>query len=485
VSLDAALLSEHVRPFRVGIVGGGFSGAAVAYHLARRAAGAIEIAIVERRPELGRGVAYSAVGEHLLLNVPAGRLSIDPEVPGDFYHWAIASGRAVQPGDYLPRGWFGSYVQDRLSQTVEDARGRVQLRRVNSTVVRIMNTGHGLVLAAANGTLIDVDHAVLALGNGPTRIPEPLKPYADNPRVLASPFDVQAMQHVAREAERVLLVGTGLTMCDAAISLAQLGYRGTMTAISPSGRLPEAHGPSDPAALAVWRDALVGGSLTALLREVKRAAREHGFRSAVDALRPKTPALWASLSLDDRRRFLKRLASVWDRARHRQPPEVAEAVEGLRAAGALRIARGVLGEVRDEGRWLACEIQPIGGVATDPVRADAVILCTGPEPDPCRWGSRLFSRLIAEGTVVRDELGIGLQTSPDGLVIGRDGVANPRLSAMGPLRRGMLWESTAVPELSQQAADLAEHIGSGVPERVLMHAGLSGVVEGMIRSKAV
>jgi uncharacterized NAD(P)/FAD-binding protein YdhS len=43
-------------------------------------------------------------------------------------------------------------------------------------------------------------------------------------------------------------------------------------------------------------------------------------------------------------------------------------------------------------------------------------------------------------------------------VLNDQAVASRSLFAIGPVRKGKLWETTAVPELRQQAANLAEHI---------------------------
>jgi len=50
---------------------------------------------------------------------------------------------------------------------------------------------------------------------------------------------------------------------------------------------------------------------------------------------------------------------------------------------------------------------------------------------------------------------VGLSTAPDGSVIERSGGPSAWLTAIGPLRRGDLWESTAIPEIARQASDLA------------------------------
>jgi uncharacterized NAD(P)/FAD-binding protein YdhS len=62
-----------------------------------------------------------------------------------------------------------------------------------------------------------------------------------------------------------------------------------------------------------------------------------------------------------------------------------------------------------------------------------------------------------EKTLARpDELLLGLDVSSDGALLNASGVPSDFLFAVGPLRKGQLWESVAVPELRVQAAELAK-----------------------------
>ena len=57
-----------------------------------------------------------------------------------------------------------------------------------------------------------------------------------------------------------------------------------------------------------------------------------------------------------------------------------------------------------------------------------------------------------------DALGIGMATRDDGGVIDGEGNASSVLFTLGATRRPALWESTAVPELREQAAALARRL---------------------------
>src|SRR3954471_729522 len=97
----------------VAVVGGGAGGTLVAIHLLRQARSPFSIVLVERRSELGRGVAYSTREPDHLLNVPAGKLSALPDVPDHFARWAGAP-----EGAFVPRGRYGEYLEQTLQESI-------------------------------------------------------------------------------------------------------------------------------------------------------------------------------------------------------------------------------------------------------------------------------------------------------------------------------------------------------------------------------
>ncbi len=93
------------------IVGGGVAGVAVAYHLLREMNADGRIHVVEMGPWLGRGIAYGVESEVFRLNVPASRMSLDPEAPDDF----VAFSGTSEPHAFLGRALFARYVTARVA----------------------------------------------------------------------------------------------------------------------------------------------------------------------------------------------------------------------------------------------------------------------------------------------------------------------------------------------------------------------------------
>ena len=68
----------------------------------------------------------------------------------------------------------------------------------------------------------------------------------------------------------------------------------------------------------------------------------------------------------------------------------------------------------------------------------------------------LFRNLLQRGLARADELDMGLDVSPDFAVVNREGKPSEFLFAVGPLLKGTLWETTAVPELRAQTHQVAQ-----------------------------
>ena len=246
-------------------------------------------------------------------------------------------------------------------------------------------------------------------------------------------------------------------MVDVAVTLA--GRVGRIVAVSRRGLVPRGH--ARPGAPPVEADVAGAPTPTALLRALRaEAARAGSWRAAVDALRPGTAARWQAFTDADKRSFLRHLRPYWDVHRHRTAPDVMDVVDGLRASGRLRVVAGRVVRAEAVAGGAEVVVRTRGGSADresaeETFGVQTVVVCTGARPAA---DTPVVRHLVAAGLARPDPLGLGLDTDPDGALVGADGRASGALFTLGPLRQGSLWESTAVPEIRAQAAALARHL---------------------------
>ncbi|GAA2362123.1 hypothetical protein Cme02nite_42550 [Catellatospora methionotrophica] len=444
------------------VVGGGCSGVLATRELLRTG---WHVVLVDPGARPGRGLAYSTAAPWHLLNAPAAAMSADPDRPDDFLRWCRLRDPATAPTDFIPRSWYGDYLTELLRTADETAQGRLTVQR--GRVARIFEpsgSGGPLTVLLTDDVVIPADRVVLALGHPAPATPARLDAAAARSGAyVADPWRPGALD--ALPEGPVLLIGTGLTAVDVALTLSSAGRR-DLIAVSRHGLLPQAHrrpGTVPPAAaaeatIAALPELLAAGSAARVLRTLRRLAAETGdWRAVFDALRPHWDTLWQSLPEPGQHRFLRHLARHWEVHRHRMAPAVADGMTALRDSGALRLhAAELCGiEATDQGVRVVLR-ERHGGAITAPVFA-AVVNCTGPgrivESDP------LVRALVAEGMARPGPYRLGLDTDPHGALLRRDGSAHPALWTLGPIRRGVLWETTAAPEIRAQARALSIALG--------------------------
>lgn len=420
---------------RVAIVGGGASGALQALHLAQ--AGASPVTLIERAREPGRGVAYSTRRPEHLLNVPARRMSAFADDPGHFTRWfAARAGGGAE--DFAPRMVYGDYLAELLAEAgIETIRGEA------------VDVADGVVLSG--GRTIAADTIVLAPGNFKPATPRGIDPEALGRLWVDDPWAEGIAEGLGR-GDIVMLIGTGLTAVDAALTLDAAGFAGRTVALSRRGLAPRVHGEREP--MVAPREDLPP-TCAAMLRRVRARSEEIGWRSAVHELRNVTQALWGAASLDERRRFLRHLRPWWDVHRHKVAPAVGATVEAMQGAAKLSVAAGKLISAEAEGDRAVVRFRARGSEKVETLRVARIVNCTGPEMDIVRAGEPLLSALVAAGRIRPDALRIGVDVDTECRTIDASGAASDSLYAIGPVTRGTFWESVAVPDIRIQAARVA------------------------------
>ncbi len=444
---------------KVSIIGGGASGTLLAVNLLREAGERpVEIVIVERQSRLGRGVAYGTAFRSHLLNVPAGRMGAFPDDLEHFHRWLTANGHDFAVSDFVPRVLFGKYLRELLDDTVAAAPAGVVVRSLDDDAVDLTKTASGIAVTLRSGSLVLADDVVLAFGNFPPPHPNvPNLSFTDTENYFQDPWGQRLYDTVTAD-ESLFIIGTGLSMIDVALQLNEIGHRGKIRAISTRGLLPAVHelGHSYPSFYDEIREMRrITDLLKAVRRHIKTAEATGGnWRAVIDSLRHDTPQIWMDLPVAEKRYFMQHLSRYWNVARHRMPATAAATLQSMIDSRKLEILKGRLKDIVVDAGGRFCVSFAENGVLRT-VSADALVNCIGAQSNLARVGSELMQNLLAPGFARTDELSMGLDATPDGRVIGPDGRISEHIHTLGTALKGILWETTAIPEIRSQARSLA------------------------------
>lgn len=430
----------------LGIIGGGFSGLAVLAATVRHAVSPLHITVYNPSGALGRGKAYSTLDDAHLLNVRAGAMGVLAGEDDDFFLWLIAQGLAHETSDFVPRAVYGRYLDNVLAETLVEAQKKdIRIFILHEKVARVRADGDGFKVEAATETKHH-DAVVLACGNDRPRLPVLTDKVAAHAGWWRHPYIAERWPDI-QKAGHIVIIGSGLSMIDALVTLKREGYDGDITVVSSHGRHPLSH--PDTATSFMWdeADALFITSLSTLVRQVKlkAAAANADWRDVLDGLRPYANQIWRNFSAADRQRA-QRYMSLWNLCRHRIPPAMHTLVRESIGQGQLRMIAGRVNNIEAMGSSL--NVYTSAGVK----EAQIVMNCMGYDYKVTPDDKGLLARAVKSGLVTLSD---GLpQLVNDSLQLHNDHA----LYAVGPLLQGHFIESTAVREIRQQADVVARHI---------------------------
>lgn len=440
------------------IVGGGFSGTMVAIQLLRHHP-SLTVAVVDKGSTPGLGLAYGIQNPNHLLNVRAENMSAFPDEPDHLLQWARNNyDPAIQPENFLPRAVYGRYITSLLHAATAQNHHRFQW--IHGQVLSSTHENEITTLYLQGGRELRTEAVVLALGNAAPqdlRIPGLTVGAC---RYAPSPWSPTALAGV-EEQDDVLLIGSGLTSVDLAIALQSRGFKGNIHVVSRRGLLPQTHGHSAP-----WPEFCVQDlpkttrCLLRLIRDQARLAKEKGsdWRSVIQAIRPVTAQIWNCLPQRERARFLRHVRPYWEVHRHRVAPDIGAKLAAMIEKGQVRIHAGRLIKYSEQETFAEVTFRQRASGNHRVLKVQRVINCTGSESDCRRIHDPFLASLITQGVARPDPLFLGLDIDAEGALLAANGSVSGAFYAIGPARKGRLWESIAVPELRVQAADLAKHL---------------------------
>lgn len=454
------------QPATIAIIGGGFSGSMVAVHLLKNAVSPLRIKLIERRPVIGEGIAYSTNWDCHLLNVPAGRMSAFADHPEHFWHWLQAReseiGKKFSQDDFVPRKLYGDYVKSILAEAEAEANKGVSLERLTDEAIALETTTERATIHLSNGKSLEADRVVLAVGNFPPADPPVADPsFYQSQRYLRF-WSAPSLLSSITVDEAILIIGSGLTAIDAILALERQGHQGKIYVVSRRGLLPQAHQPTT-AYPPLFESEPLPTTVRSLVRrirqEVKSAEiRGDNWQSIINSLRPHIQLIWHSLAIAEKQRFLRHVKPYWESHRHRVHSAIARQIEQKVAAGQLHLLAGRIQAYNEDAEGVNVLIRDRCSNSNTNLRVGAVINCTGSQCNYRRLQHPLIKNLLNSGLIKPDPLNLGLDVADNGALINVGGETSNLLFTLGSPQKGCLWETTAVSEIRQQAQTLAQQL---------------------------
>ena len=465
-------MTAHVGMPRVIIVGGGFTGAAVAVHLARQVTAPLAVTIVEPRPALGGGVAYSSTDPAHRTNVAAARMSLFSDDEGHFARWLAANSALREDVEaelpdgriYPRRQVFGAYVAAQLQGA--SASGLAAVRHLQDSAVAIFRHGPEWRVTTAAGRVVAADLVVLAVSHPPPAVrPRLAAAFGNLPGFVPDPWAQGALDRIAPQDD-VVVMGTALSMADIVASLDRRGHRGRIVAFSRRGRISQPHATHTHATFGDFAEPPPTTALELLLRLRRTlaaaAAAGQPWQAVIDAARRDGQAVWQALDSRQRGALLRHLRSHWEVHRYRVAPQVGAVLDRRRREGTLKILAADLGNVVGRDTMLRCELllrgrgARVGGRRW--VEAQAFVVTTGPAHDNILTSNSALRSLADAGLVQRDEHGLGVLVDRRHRAVARSGTVTDTLLIAGPLARGTFGELMGLPQVSRDAEVVAAEI---------------------------
>lgn len=433
----------------IAIIGGGVSGALVVLNILKQSNRETQILWFDAKNAFCKGLAYSTDEDVHLLNVRASNMSVFVDEPLHFVNWLTQQQLPFSSQDFVPRTIYGQYVSSTFNE-LKDSLATVKITCLAEEVTAINKNGDEFLVSAKQD--YQAQQVVLAFGNFLPAHPRSIHTdFQQSSRYFQNAFSSQVITQVINQ-ESVLIVGSGLTMIDVVLSLKKHHYTGKITAISPHGYLPQAHNenplPASPSYINEQHTYTLLQLFSLVNQQLKFAkANQLSTHSVIDSLRPHLQRLWLGLSLEDKQQFLRHLRHKWGVARHRAASQSMQVIKELLHNKQLELIRGRVLDIRSNETGFDIQYSN-REQESNHLQASVLINCTGPESNFEKVEIPLIKQLLQANSIRVDALKYGIEASVNGQIA-------PNLYTIGPPLKGILWESTAVPEIRVQAQQLA------------------------------
>jgi len=430
----------------------------------------LHIHIINKGYPLAKGVAYSPHSSCLLLNVPNNRMSAFADIPDDFVNWLKENSSHLHADKnelvtgFSTREQYGQYLTHLWEEALKHKGEHAHITTYDDDAYDMVEDGNRFDIYLKQHPVFTADFVVLATGNVQPRLPSGIPTsFGNSEYYFGNPWKKDCIENLD-PAKDVLIIGNGLTMADTVLGLTENGFAKSIYTVSPHGfnlnpwkeTMPPYPGANIPEML---NGKVVLSQLVKSLNKHRKIAthQQQSFYNVIDSLRPHASQIWQSISWEEKQQFLKYLRHLWGSIRHRLPAKMHAFIGDMYTQNRLFTYKGRVVELIEfdgvVNVTLNCE-----GVLKH-LAVQRIINCTGPEGSLKLSANDLLKNLDKKGIICQDALNMGINAhAEDGRAITHGGQCRHNLFVIGTNLKGILWESTAVPELRVQAQKLAWHL---------------------------
>ena len=382
------------------------------------------------------GKAYQTKNLSHILNVPADKMGLPFDDEEHFYKWLVKNHNPqIAKGNFVPRLLYRAYLQEIISELKKNS----SLKFVQSQISQIKFIDKKYVLANKDKVYQDYDAVVVACGLKVKKLNQDFQ----SQKIVDNIWQF-FNQTQPQQSGTFLIIGTGLTMIDAVLSLKNSGFEGKIIACSGSAKLPLPHSKARTKAIKTLEISDTNLPLSQILHRLKTAGRKaEDWRDIIHGLRSITQELWQAFSPNKKRQFLRHLMSLWSIHRHRVAKENNDQIMEMIESGKLQIVKGRLKKLEEKNQQIFATLNN-----QKTVTADLVLNAMG--FDFSGRTSVLLSNLVEEKIITHHKTGLGFEVLKN----------HPNFYLAGGLLTGELLEITAVPELRIFAHQIALKISS-------------------------
>lgn len=435
----------------IAIVGGGISGTLTVLNCIKQSQKPLSIIWFDAQNNFCKGFAYSTSEDNHLLNVRANNMSIFVDQQNHFVNWLSQNHPHYNAKDFVPRKLFGEYAQATFDD-LKNTNPLVSIIQIPEEVISIEKINNGFELKSQQSYLIQ--KLVLAFGNFLPAHPKSVsKEFILSGNYFQNAFHSHLIQQALTQ-KNITIIGSGLTMIDIVSSLSHHYYKGIINIISPHAYIPQPHHENSLPSVLPFIEEDKKYSLLELLSLVNQQLKKvktEGLNphSVIDVMRPYLQTIWVNFSLDEKKQFLRHLRHKWGVARHRAPSQSMTVFQELISNNKITIIKGRIFDIKTgDNFWI---FYSNSQNTQQVLETDMIINCTGPESDYTKIKIPLIQQLLKNQIIAPDFINYGIMVQKDGLI-------SQNVYTIGPPLKGILWESTAVPEIRVQAHELATKI---------------------------